>query len=39
MSALGTKVSLIPGKKGGKIEIEFYTDDDLQRILEIITDL
>jgi len=36
MSALGTKVNLIPGKKGGRIEIEFYNDEDLQRIVEII---
>lgn len=38
MRALGTKVTLTTRKKGGKIEIEFYSDDDLQRILEVITD-
>lgn len=38
MRALGTKVSLISSKSGGKIEIEFYSDEDLQRILEVIAD-
>lgn len=38
MRALGTKVTLTTKKNGGKIEIEFYNDDDLQRIVEIITD-
>lgn len=38
MRALGTKVTLVSSKKGGKIEIEFYSDEDLQRILEAITD-
>lgn len=37
MIALGTKVKLLPKKDGGKIEIEFYSDEDLERILEIIT--
>lgn len=38
MRKLGTKVSLISSRRGGKIEIEFYSDEDLQRILEVITD-
>lgn len=29
---LGTKVQIRPGKQRGKIEIEYYTDDDLDRI-------
>lgn len=37
MSALGTKVKLQSGKKVGKIEIEYYGDEDLNRILELIT--
>ncbi|NLV77378.1 MAG: ParB/RepB/Spo0J family partition protein [Tissierellia bacterium] len=37
MSALGTKVKLISKKGGGKIEIEFYSEEDLERILDIIT--
>jgi ParB family chromosome partitioning protein len=32
---LGTKVKVIEGKKGGKIQIEFYSDEDLSRILEL----
>ena len=36
MEALGTKVKLTTKKDGGKIEIEFYGDEDLERILEII---
>ncbi len=33
---LGTKVELKPGLKKGRIEIEFYSDSDLTRILELI---
>ncbi len=32
----GTKVRVVQGKKGGKIEIEFYSDEDLSRILELL---
>lgn len=32
----GTKVSIERKKNKGKIEIEYYSDEDLQRILEII---
>jgi len=36
--SLGTKVSLIhKGKKGGKIIIEYYSLDELDRLLEILT--
>lgn len=38
MRALGTKVTLTAKKSGGKIEIEYYTEEDLQRILEVIAD-
>ena len=34
---LGTKVNLNIGDKKGKIEIEYYSDEDLQRIFEILT--
>ena len=35
---LGTKVAINRNKRGrGKIEIEFYSDDDLDRLMEIIT--
>lgn len=33
---LGTAVHIHKGKKKGKIEIEFYNDDDLNRILEYL---
>ena len=35
-STLGTQVRIIPGKRKGKIEIEYYSQDDLERILEVI---
>lgn len=33
---LGTSVSIQRGKRKGKIEIEFYNDDDLDRIIEVL---
>ncbi|MFC4558477.1 ParB/RepB/Spo0J family partition protein [Virgibacillus kekensis] len=33
---LGTAVSINRGKRKGKIEIEFYSNDDLERILETL---
>ncbi len=33
---LGTKVRIIPNGKRGKIEIEYYSPDDLERIVELI---
>lgn len=35
MNILGTKVSISPGRKKGKIEIEYYGDEDLERVLEV----
>lgn len=35
-SSLGTKVTISNGAKKGKIEIEYYGNDDLERILNII---
>ncbi len=32
----GTSVNIQRGKKKGKIEIEFYTDDDLERIMDVL---
>lgn len=37
MENLGTRVNLNMNKKRKKIEIEFYTDEDLERILDILT--
>jgi ParB family transcriptional regulator, chromosome partitioning protein len=33
---LGTPVLISKGKKKGKIEIEFYSEDDLERIIELL---
>lgn len=38
MTYLGTKVQIAEGKNKGKIEIEYYGDEDLERILETIMD-
>lgn len=35
-NALGTKVNISHGKRKGKIEIEYYTYKDLERILELL---
>jgi ParB family chromosome partitioning protein len=35
-SVLGTKVKITAGRKKGKIEIEYYSQEDLDRILEIM---
>lgn len=37
MRSLGTKVNLILGKNKGKIEIEYYGEEDLERIIEVLT--
>ena len=34
---LGTNVNIKQGKKKSKIEIEFYSEDDLMRLIEVIT--
>lgn len=34
---LGTQVRIKPGKLKSKIEIEFYSQDDLDRIIEVLT--
>jgi ParB family transcriptional regulator, chromosome partitioning protein len=34
--ALGSPVTLVPGPKGGKIEVRYANDDDLNRILDIV---
>jgi len=35
--SLGTRVVISPGKKKGKIEIEYYSNEDLERIIEKIS--
>ena len=36
MSSLGTKVKITKRKKKGKIEIEYYDEEELQRIIDLI---
>lgn len=36
IKGLGTKVHIKEAKRGGKIQIEYYSKDDLQRIIDII---
>ena len=37
-NSIGTKVDIRPGsKKGGKIEISYYNNDDLERIAELLS--
>ena len=35
---LGTKVNITPGKNKGVIEIEYYNNDDLDRIISMIVE-
>jgi len=39
ISILGTKVSLFSKKKGGRIEISYFSDEDLDRILELFFEI
>ena len=32
---LGTRAEIVRHKKGGKIEISYYSDDDLDRIMQL----
>ena len=34
--ALGTAVKIVPRGKGGRLEIEYYSDDDLERLVDLI---
>ena len=34
--ALGTQVRILPGHKRGRIEIEYYSQDDLERLLSVL---
>lgn len=36
---LGTKVNIIQGKRKGKIEIEYYSAEDLERIMDMINQI
>ncbi len=39
ISLLGTKVVVKPKSRGGSIEIEYYSDDDLDRLIELLSEL
>jgi len=39
ISVLGTKVKLRPSKKGGSIEIVYFSKDDLERLLDLLNTL
>ena len=36
---LGTKVNIVPGAKKSRIEIEYYSEEDLERLLELFQGL
>ncbi|WP_330369468.1 hypothetical protein [Metaclostridioides mangenotii] len=36
MNVFGTKVNISRGKRKGKIEIEYYNDEDLNNIISMI---
>lgn len=38
-NVFGTKVNISKGKKKGKIEIEYYNEEDLENILELILEM
>ena len=35
-AALGTKVEIIRGRRGGRIAIQFYSDEDFERLYELL---
>jgi ParB family transcriptional regulator, chromosome partitioning protein len=35
-SALGTKVEVLRGRKGGRIAIDYYSDEDFERLYELL---
>jgi hypothetical protein len=36
-AALGTKVEIEKKRKGGRITIEFYSNDEFERLYELLT--
>ena len=37
--ALGRKVNILPGKKKGRFELEYYGDEDLQQLIDLLSSL
>jgi ParB family chromosome partitioning protein len=35
-TALGTKVSIVQGKKGGRIELHFYSSEEMERVYQVL---
>ena len=35
-AALGTKVEITRGRKGGRIAIQYYSDEDFERLYELL---
>jgi len=35
-SALGTRVRIVQGRKGGRLEIHFFSDEELQRVYDLV---
>jgi ParB family chromosome partitioning protein len=35
-TALGTKVSIVQGKKGGRIELHFYSSEEMERVYQVV---
>jgi ParB family chromosome partitioning protein len=35
-SALGTKVSISQGKKGGRIEVHFFSSEEMERVYQLL---
>jgi ParB family chromosome partitioning protein len=36
--ALGTKVRIVQGKKGGRLELHFFSDEELDRVYQLVLD-
>jgi ParB family chromosome partitioning protein len=34
---LGTKVKLLPAAKGGRIEIHYYSAEELERLIDLLS--
>ncbi|MFQ6674599.1 MAG: ParB/RepB/Spo0J family partition protein [Fidelibacterota bacterium] len=39
IAILGTKVTIRPRAKGGTIEVDYYSDEDLQRLVEMFSEI
>jgi ParB family chromosome partitioning protein len=35
-SAIGTRVRIVQGKKGGRLEIHFFSDEELERVYQLV---